>query len=239
MSALPRRILVTGGGSGIGRAVAAMLVERGAEVLICGRRQEVLEQAARQTGATAVVADVLDTSSLPGRCGPLDGLVHNAGRRVHASVGDWTQEDWQALWELHVQAPAMLSQAFARQCEGPGAIVAVSSTLALRGLKGAAAYSATKAALLALVRSLAIELAPQGIRANAVLPGAVPTDMVLDGLRQPAELAALTAQHPLGLGTPEDVALAVVALLENPWTTGTEMVVDGGLLAGWPVRTRD
>ncbi len=212
-------------------------MERGAEVVICGRREETLEKAARETGASAVVADVLDTATLLGRCGPLDGLVHNAGRRVHASLGAWTQEDWQALWELHVQAPAMLSQAFARQCEGPGAIVAVSSTLALKSLQGAAAYSATKAALLSLVRSLAIELAPQGIRANAVLPGAVPTDMILDGLTNTAELDALAAHHPLGLGTPEDVARAVVSLLENPWITGTEMVVDGGLLSGWPART--
>lgn len=231
---LPQRILVTGGGTGIGFAIAEALIQRGATVFICGRRRRVLDRAAAQIGAIPISGDV---TGAPGpllqACGPVDGLVHNAGSLVQENLGQWTSRAWQDLWEVHVKGPALLSQAFAAQCKGPGAIVAVGSTLGERPASGSAAYASAKAGLLSLVRSLALELAPQSIRANAVLPGVVPTAMTTQArgdLSAQESLKALEALHPLGLGQPEQVAQAVIALLENEWISGAALAVDGGLL---------
>lgn len=235
MNALPARVLVTGGATGIGRAVASALVECGSQVIILGRRADLLGRTADQLGATAVPGDVLaDPDALLDRVGPVDGLVHSAGAYVHAPLGAWTAADWQHMWAVHVEAPALLSQAFAARCQGPGSILAISSTLAERTAPGAAAYSAAKAGLCSLVRSLAVELAPRHIRANALLPGVVPTDMTAaprGELSSQEQLQQLVGLHPLGrLGTPEEVAQAAVALLGNAWTTGAMLAVDGGLL---------
>lgn len=232
---LPQRILVTGGGTGLGYAIAEELVQRGAEVIICGRRRRVIERAAAQIGAVPLSGDITGPPEpLLQAIGPIDGLVHNAGSQLPEPLGEWSEQAWSDLWRVHVLGPALLSQAFAAQCVGPGAIVAISSTLALRPAPGAAAYSSAKAALTALIRSLALELAPKKIRANAVLPGVVPTAMTrrTEGDFSPEQrLEALKALHPLGLGEPEDVAQAVIALLENPWITGATLNVDGGMLS--------
>jgi len=237
MSALPRRTLVTGGGTGIGRAIASALRDAGGQVVVCGRRAGVLQACADDLGVTCVVGDVTgDPEALLDRVGPIDGLVHNAGALSRGAVGAWTADDWDRMWAVHVRGPALLSQAFAGRLEGPGAIVAVSSTLAARTAAGSAAYSAAKAAMSSLVRSLAVELAPRGVRANAVLPGVVPTAMTTaprGDASLDAQLDALRRLHPLGrLGEPAEVAHMVVALLSNPWVTGAEVAVDGGLLVG-------
>ena len=231
---LPERILVTGGGTGLGYAIAEQLVRRGSEVIICGRRRKVIERAALQIGATPLSGDITGPPEpLLAATGPIDGLIHNAGHHFEEFIGEWSDASWEALWEVHVRGPAMLSQAFAAQCEGPGSIVAIASTLGERTIPGSAAYSAAKAGLQSLVRSLSIELAPHGIRANAVLPGVVPTDMTKRsrGEQSPEEsLQALDELHPLGLGSPQQVAHAVVSVLENPWISGASLAVDGGLL---------
>jgi len=237
MSGLPARVLVTGGGTGIGRAISTGLIQQGVEVIICGRRKDILQETARAIGATPVVADITnDPTSLVETVGPFDGLVHNAGCHVHQPIGEWTPHDWQQMWDVHVSGPAMLSQAFAKQCTGPGAIVAISSTLAVKTTAGAAAYSAAKAGMLSLIRSLSVELAEKRIRANAVLPGLVPTEMTRTprGNQTTEEWQKiLTGLHPLGrLGTPNEVAQAVILLLENAWITGSALTVDGGLLIG-------
>ena len=231
---LPERILVTGGGTGLGYAIAEALVQRGATVFICGRRRRVIQRAAEQIGATPLSGDITGPPGpLLEACGPIDGLIHNAGSQVREPLGQWTEKAWTDLWNVHVRGPAMLSQAFAAQCEGPGSIVAIASTLGLRPAAGSAAYASAKAGLLSVIRSLALELAPQGIRANAVLPGVVVTDMTRqgrDGKSADETLKNLEALHPLGLGEPPQVAQAVVSLLENPWISGSALAVDGGLL---------
>ena len=237
MSALPVRTLVTGGGTGIGRAIAVALRAAGGDVVICGRRASVLQACADDLGVTFVVGDVTaNPEALLDQVGPVDGLVHNAGALTRGAIGAWSQEDWDRMWAVHVRGPALLTQAFARRFEGPGAIVAVSSTLAVRTAAGSAAYSAAKAGLSSLVRSLALELAPRGIRANTVLPGVVPTAMTTaprGDASLDAQLDALRRLHPLGrLGQPAEVAQVVVGLLANPWVTGAEVAVDGGLLVG-------
>ncbi|MCP4804331.1 MAG: SDR family oxidoreductase [Proteobacteria bacterium] len=213
------RALVTGGGSGIGLGIARALRDAGHEVTVVGRREEVLVA----SGFDYTVADV--TSGSLHMVG-VDHLVNCAGHLEMAPVGEWTAEVWRRLHEVHVVAPAMLAQAFAAQaCQvGEGTITNIASTLAVRTDHGLAAYSAAKAALVSLTRSLAIELAPR-IRANAVLPGVVKTAMT--GSRADD----LVGLHPLGrLGTPDDIGQAVAYLVANAQVTGEVLSVDGGLL---------
>lgn len=236
------RVLVTGGGTGLGLGIAQALLAAGDAVVICGRRAEPLAAAVAALKAEAASADVQwfqadvrdDPQRLLDAAGAVDGLVHNAGIYRHGAVGAWAAEDWAELFAIHVQGPALLSQAFAARCAGPGALVFVGSTLAERSAPGAGAYAAAKAAQRSLCATLALELAPRGIRANAVLAGVVPTAMTTaprDGLEGPAQLERLRALHPLGrLGTPADIGAAVAFLLHTPWITGAALPVDGGLL---------
>ena len=232
----PKRVLVTGGGTGIGLAIVKGCLEKGSTVIALGRRKTAL-QAAAELGAETHVGDVTKTPGLIlDAIGPIDGLVHNAGTYSHRPVGSWTKEDWQRMWRVHVEGPALLSQSFAQRMSGPGAIVAVSSTLASRPAAGATPYASSKAALVALIQGLALELAPRGIRANVVLPGVVSTAMTEGGrgsVSAEAQAQAFTDLHPLGrVGVPGEVAHAVCACLGNPWMTGTVMAIDGGLMIG-------
>lgn len=221
-----KRALVTGGATGLGRAIASALVEAGVETVILGRRADVTQATARAIGATALVGDVTaDTAALIAEAGPLSYLVNNAGHSARELVGDFDAETFASLYAVHLTAPAMLAQAFAAQSADlqPEAIVNISSTLAHQSVPGTAAYTAAKAGLLALTRVLAAELAPK-IRVNAISPGVVRTEMTAD-----YDLDALARVHPLGLGRPADVAAATLYLLTAPWITGTELCVDGGL----------
>ncbi len=218
------QVLVTGGGTGLGRAVAAALGKR---AVIVGRRADVLEQTARDTGARAVVADVTaPPEPLLEAIGPVDGLVHAAGHLEAGLLSDWSAGAFERLLRVHVVAPAMLTRAWAAHHQGPGSVIFLGSTLALRSAPGRGAYAAAKAAQLSLSRTLALELAAQQVRVNSVLCGVVPTQMTASH-----DLDHLATLHPLGLGTPEAVASIVIAVLENPWMTGAAVPVDGGLLA--------
>lgn len=226
MSAPIQRALVTGGGTGIGRAIAAALRQSGLEVVIVGRRAELLQQTARELDVVALPGDIVaEPERVIADAGPLQVLVNNAGHQIAAPVGQWRSEDFASLYAVHTIAPALLSQAFAAQCDGPGRIVHIASTLATRPAPTTAAYAAAKAGMLALSRALALELAPRQITSNALLPGVVPTDMTA------GRADALVGLHPLGrLGRGQDIADAVRWLVEAPWVTGAELPVDGGLL---------
>lgn len=222
------RVLITGGGTGLGLGIARALVARGDDVVLVGRREEVVREAADSIGGAWLSGDVTgDVEALLDAAGPLDGLVNNAGSYVRSPVAELDREGLDAMWAVHARAPALLTRAFAARMEA-GSVVNVSSTLARAPVPGAAAYSAAKAALSSLTRTLALELAPR-IRVNAVLPGVVPTAMTDRGSSWLAEVAKL---HPLGLGTADDVGEAVAYLLHARWVTGTELVIDGGLTAG-------
>lgn len=234
-SNIPTRVLVTGGGTGLGRGIAASLVARGLEVVICGRRNAPLEATAQALDVEWVQGDVTgDPAALLDAAGAVDGLVHNAGVCRYAPLGEWTAADWDLHHAVHVRGPALLSQCFAARVEA-GAIVFVSSTLSVRSAPHTAAYAASKAGVDSLTRSLAQALAPR-IRVNSVQPGVVPTAMTRadrDGTAADAQLEALRALHPMDrLGTPNDVGAAVAFLLCAPWITGAQVPVDGGLLIG-------
>lgn len=228
-----KRVLVTGGATGLGLGIAQELAGHGYHVIIVGRREEVLEAVARQHNLDYIAADITqDPEAIIRKASPLLHLVNNAGHHEPARVGHWKADAFRRLYEVHVVAPAMLTQAWAQEAPAGGCVVNMSSTLASRPAPSSAAYSAAKNALVALTRSLAIELAPN-LRANALLPGVVPTAMTTtprDGRSADAFLEAVEQLHPLGLGQPEDVAQAARFLLEAPWITGVALPVDGGLL---------
>ncbi len=241
-----RRAVITGAGSGIGRATAEALA--GAwDLLLTGRRAEPLEQSAavcRQRGATCqvVCADLSDPAQVEALAatveqswGGLELLVNNAGL---AHRGDLEQTDlaaWQQVLAVNLTAPFLLSRALLphlRRGQAP-AVIHVASTLALVGRRQGVAYCASKAGLVGLTRAMALDLAPEGIRVNAVCPGLTRTPMV-EG--DPARLERLGRLNPSArIAEPEEVA-AAIALLAAPeasYVTGTTLTVDGGQLAGF------
>ncbi|HYX91051.1 MAG TPA: SDR family oxidoreductase [Myxococcaceae bacterium] len=251
-----RRVLVTGGGTGIGRSVAERLLGDGGRVVVVGRRAEPLESLARAhpDRAFALPADLGDRHARDGLVrrardllGGLDGMVHSAGEVLHQPFGHIDERALRSQMEVNLIAPLRLGEEALEVLEPGGAMVFVSSTLAVRPISTSAVYSAAKAGLSGVMRALAIAGASRRIRANAVVAGVVDTEMVralrtLPGEPEPAteserrarvdaQLRALAALHPLGrLGTADEVADSVVHLLAAQWTTGADLVVDGGLL---------
>jgi NAD(P)-dependent dehydrogenase (short-subunit alcohol dehydrogenase family) len=239
-------ILVTGASSGLGRAVARGLVAQGARVLMGGRNEASLAEAAQALGPLAIPAPRA-LADLDGACewvgelvqahGPLSGLVHCAGIRSGVAIRRLTQGHVAGLMALHVEVPMGLIKGFRfRRPKGlAGSVVLISSVLGLGGAPLETAYCAAKAGLGGLVRASALELAPEGLRVNAIAPGYVQTEM-LDALRETLteeQFAQIVGRHPLGLGRPEDIADAAAFLLGpgSRWITGTTLVVDGGYTA--------
>jgi NAD(P)-dependent dehydrogenase (short-subunit alcohol dehydrogenase family) len=243
-----RAILVTGASSGIGRACAIEAARQGATVALVGRDTARLDEAraacaaAGGTGHLAMSLDLCDHRRLPDaldtivtRLGPLSGLVHAAGVSLTLPLATTTPADLDRLLAINVTAALHLtSLAVKRQhwvAEG-GSIVFIASVMGMVGEAGKAAYACSKGAILAGARALAVELAPRHIRVNAISPGVVQTPLLDRAAyaRSEASLAAVAAQHPLGLGEPEDVAHAATFLLSAKarWITGTNLVVDGG-----------
>ncbi|MEM7434870.1 MAG: SDR family oxidoreductase [Myxococcota bacterium] len=249
------RVLVTGASRGIGRATVEKILAQGGRVVAVGRDEKKLEQvrALAPDRVHVVAADLGRTDAL-GKLADvavdafdgLDGLVNCAGVARYESVGAISSDAVDLQVRVNWLAPLFLSQHVAESLRGRGgAIVNVSSTLSERAAATTAVYAATKAALNAITKTLALELAESRIRVNAVLPGVVDTDMVraprpgpadpprtgpdLDAEIQ-AQLDSLRALHPLGrLGRPDEVADVIVGLLDHPWQTGSLVVIDGGL----------
>jgi meso-butanediol dehydrogenase/(S,S)-butanediol dehydrogenase/diacetyl reductase len=231
--------LITGGGSGIGAATARRFANEGASVVLTGRRREPLEAVAGETAAVIVQGDISDASHVAeavstaiDRFGRLDVLVNNAG------VGG---PDWQRVIEVNLTGARLAAEAaLPHLAERRGAIVNVSSVSAFVAHPGGAAYTASKAGLVMLTRSLALEHGPQGVRVNAVCPGWVRTEMgdsSMDAIAAARgisrdEAYALTSRYvPLRReGTPEEIAAACLFLAsdEASFVTGASLIVDGG-----------
>jgi 3-oxoacyl-[acyl-carrier protein] reductase len=243
--------IVTGGGTGIGRAIALRFGLEGATVLVNGRREPPLRAVAdviRAAGgrAEAVAADVTRTEDVArliatavDRHGRLDILVNNAGVMVSRTVaGECTEEDWQRTLDGNLTSVFRCSKAaLPALTDSRGVIVNVASTAGAKGSPSLAAYGVAKAGVINLTKTMALEYAPRGIRVNAVCPAYVETDFNrehLASLRASGRFDALLAKHPLGLGRPDDVAWAALYLAsdEARWVTGVALPVDGGLLAG-------
>lgn len=250
-----RVVVITGGGTGIGAAIAERYADDGATVVIVGRRREPLEEVAARIGATAVVADASDGASARAavdevveRFGGIDVLVANAGGHGFAAVGDTSDEDWDAAIKVNLSTafvmarealPALLGDGNGRS---GGEIVIVSSLAGLFAGPSVAGYTVGKHALIGLTRSLARDYSRKGVRVNAVCPGWVRTPMAdaeMDEFAshapeisdRAAGYAAVTRDVPLGRpAEPAEIA-SIVRFLgssQSSYMTGAVLVADGG-----------
>lgn len=247
-----RVALVTGGARGIGRAIAECLIrEQVAVVVLVDCDQQAGETAVRELnqqhkaraaefvradlGASDCFQNISDF--IAGSHGRLDLLFNNAGLEIEKPFEQTSAAEWDRVMAVNLRGPFLLTQALLPLFpESGGAIVNISSIHATRAFPDSVAYACSKAGLLALTRNLALELAPRGIRVNAICPGYIDTrmwDEYLSRLPNPDEVAEHTASlHPLGRrGVAQDVAAAAVYLASDAasFITGTELVVDGGL----------
>ena len=241
--------MVTGSAQGIGLAVAERLAQEGAHIALHVRKEDERSAHAQQRiAATGRRCEVFsgDLSDVPrmqalvaeagAAFGRLDVLVNNGGLELRADFLDTTEADYDTVLDVNLKGAFFTAQAFARQLRDagrPGRIIHMSSVHEDLPFPHFTSYCASKGGLRMLMRNMAIELAPLGITVNNVAPGAIRTPINDALMQQPAKLAALKGQIPLGrLGEPPDVAGAV-AFLASPdaaYITGATLVVDGGLL---------
>ncbi len=246
--------LVTGGGSGIGRASALLFAAEGAAVAVLDLRgdsaKETVDQVTAVGGhALAVTADVTDADAVTGAVaeavgtlGRLDIVYNNAGIGSTGSVADAAEDDWDRCLAINAKGTYLVSRAAVPHLEadGGGSIVNQGSVAALVGVANFAAYCAAKGAVVALTRSMAIDLAPRGIRVNVICPGTVFTPLMepmltaRGGGDMAKGLALTVTKYPVGrLGTPEDIARVALFLAsdEAAFVTGSTFAADGGMTA--------
>jgi meso-butanediol dehydrogenase/(S,S)-butanediol dehydrogenase/diacetyl reductase len=222
-----RVIVVTGAASGIGAACVERCRAAGATV------EELDAASGVDVSDKQAVAEAMN--GIAGRHGRIDGLVNCAGIAFRAPVAEHDEERWEALMRVNVGGVFLASKYAIPHMRRGASIVHMSSAVALTGVRNRAGYSATKGAIVALTRNMALDYAPRGIRVNCLCPGFTRTPLIGRLLDTPDGEAKLTALHPLGrLGEPEDIANAVAFLLSDQasWITGVALAVDGGFSAG-------
>ncbi|HXP94704.1 MAG TPA: SDR family oxidoreductase [Candidatus Binatia bacterium] len=240
-------VIVTGAGSGIGRAACEAFGELGATLVLVGRTLEALQQTAerlKKSGATSVafVADVTNEEDVAklrdfvaARWDHAKALVNNAGNNFRSSVDELTTEKWRELLSVNLDGTFFMSRAFLPlllKAEGGAAIVNVASIFGVIGPAGFAAYAAAKGGVISLTRQMAIDYGPRGVRVNAISPGPILTDRVAGyykGREQDLELTASAVA--LGrFGTPREIGntIAFMASDASSYMNGANVVVDGG-----------
>jgi NAD(P)-dependent dehydrogenase (short-subunit alcohol dehydrogenase family) len=235
--------LVTGAAGGIGRAIAGALVESGAGVLLVDRDELALEQAARELRAEAYAADLARDDApesaverAVAEWGRIDFLVNAAGVQARGPVTELSDEDWERLHAVNLRSVFRASRAAARQMKegGNGAMLNVASISSTVGVPGIVAYGAMKGGVVQLTKGFAVELAPYGVRVNAVAPGYVSTAMTEELWSDEARRAETTARIPLGrFASPDEISPAALFLLSPAagYVTGEVLHVDGGYVA--------
>jgi NAD(P)-dependent dehydrogenase (short-subunit alcohol dehydrogenase family) len=238
--------LVTGAGAGIGRAIAETFAREGAHVAVADRdgkaAQEVAQAIVKANGAAvAHEVDVTDTpqvktlmTAIGAKHGRLDVLVNNAGVGERSDFRNLSDEAWDRVWKTNLEGTVRCArEAFdLLKASSKASVINLSSVMATKHTRQMAVYSATKGAVSALTRSLAVEYAPYGIRVNALVPGYVETALIGRYLQNPMIAKALLTQTPLRrFGTPQDIANAALFLAsdEAAYVTGASLNVDGGM----------
>ncbi|MGE0632097.1 MAG: SDR family NAD(P)-dependent oxidoreductase [Pseudobdellovibrionaceae bacterium] len=242
-----RSVIVTGAGTGIGAATAKLFSKNGYHAFLLGRRKEYLENVAKECSHSSVIPcdltkaeDVNNAVSqiLLNKKLSIEVLVQNAGIFERHSFAEGSDELWRNQFETNLFGAVRLTRAiwpyFAEKRKG--SVVMVSSTLGMKPAGGMTAYCATKAAMISLTQSLAIEGGPLGIRVNCVAPGIVDTPIhsfhSMDSLEKETTLAQMSSLQPLGrIGTSEEIATSIFFLGsdQSSWTTGSTLAVDGGI----------
>ena len=240
--------LVTGGGSGLGLGIATSFIQAGARVVLVGRRADVLKAAVKQLGDTASFEthDVtqLDRASdlvkrVTDRVGRISLLVNNAGNHLKKPAVDTTPPEFNSLLQTHVSAAFSLTQAVLPDMiqQRHGSILFIASMASLFGIPLIAAYAAAKSAHLGLVRTLAVEVSPHGVRVNAIAPGWIDSAMMRKALdTDPERSRKVLGRTPMNcFGTAEDIGLAATYLCSPAarFVTGVVLPVDGGVSIGF------
>lgn len=243
-----KKIVVTGASSGIGAAIAELCAELGAKVLLLGRDEKRLNQIwSRLKGEGHVVLatditsyDLLEEylTAVLKTFGQVDGMVHSAGIEMTRPLKMLKPKNLSDVFEINVTAGLNLARILTKSnnwCADGGSIVYISSIVGEVGQPGKIGYSASKGALIAAAKSMALEFATKRIRVNCILPGMVRTPMsesLLESLSNEAR-DNIEKMHPLGIGRVEDVSGACCFLLSDvsKWVTGTSMIIDGGYSA--------
>lgn len=243
-----RVAVVLGGTSGLGRAIAMGLAEAGADVVATSRRPDVVEETAKAVEAKGrrslrVTSDVTDRASLEKvreailqAFGRIDILLNAAGRTKRTPSLDVPDEEWAAILDTNLTGAMRASQVFARPMleKGSGSIIHIASLASFVGLMEVAAYTASKAGVAGLVRALAVEWAPRGVRVNAIAPGVFRTPLntnLLDGTERGREFKIRTPMQRFGQAEELQGAAVYLASDAARFVTGQVLAVDGGFLA--------
>jgi NAD(P)-dependent dehydrogenase (short-subunit alcohol dehydrogenase family) len=237
--------IVTGGGSGIGRAIAAAFAREGSSVVICGRHAVKLDSVVKEIGPAclAVPADVSDAQDVRKlvngaveKFERVNILVNNAGVLVPGTAESLSEDQWDQTFGTNVRGLWLLARAVLphMRAAGGGSIINIGSVLSFLGARNRVAYSASKGAVLGMTRAMALDHAPERIRVNCICPGIVETELVAAFAMDENARRQRLALHPAGrFGQPQDVAGLAVYLAsdESSWVTGAAFPVDGGYSA--------
>ena len=237
--------IITGGGSGIGRGITVAFAREGAKVVIAGRDPKKLDAVASEIGPACVAhrADVSQADDIKSlvdtalaRFGSIHILVNNAAVLLPGTAESHNENDWDQTFSVNVRGLWLLSRAVLphMRTAGGGSIINIASVLSTVGARNRVAYSASKGAVLAMTRAMALDHAQEKIRVNCICPGIVDTEMVARFAMDENARRQRIAMHPMGrFGQPEDIAQAAVFLAgdESAWITGAAFPVDGGYTA--------
>lgn len=234
--------LVTGGATGLGYGIAEQLIDCGARVVLAGRRENLLRDAAQTLAADYMRLDISDHGSVPGavrrleeKVGPIHILVNNAGVQNNKPAMDYEVEEFRALFETNVYGAYAVTREIAKGMveRGSGAIVFITSSAVHMGLTKNLPYSGSKGALSSMIRAFASELSPHGVRVNGVAPGWIETELVKESLKRVPERREMVERRSMlgRLGSPRDIGMAVAFLASDAasYITAMELRVDGGV----------